>query len=538
MLRKKITGSFGLLPLRMTGVRGIRMTVKKTAPEGRNRFWLRADYEVSLELVEEFVDFFRNPSVLPVAVVEGSPLVRSIPAAELDREAFVNCREVVAEMSAATDFLRLFSAGIGEVAICVGLTVVLEDALECAVTSTVVLAGAVIFAVDGHPSDRQALVLRQVDVVVSGCIDSDSAQAVLHILSHGVRDHGAEAKARHEHAAGVNAVVFFESRKQLVDELVVLVARYAPRHAIGIATRRNEDEFALGVEFLLAVVRRRMILVRRVVDEVFGVRAHAVHGEEQLVRFLVVVVLWQSEEVFAVFAADSQFETVAVFDTLGFLQLGSRAAALARGRIVFQGVAELECRCRRFDFLEFYVEGRVERAELHGERVETFCDKADGFACLSILHEAACMHAQGTAVATVGREFELLHGAADGNLRKVCTLGLDALAQVVRAGTLQRFLENLVAERVENLHLYRLRAALGIRKDAVVDADVSDGVPESRMDCHVRGIWRRDNFVFVDGEFALVVRRCGLAFLEEAYRGVLDGLAFFVRNGSTNSVGK
>ena len=118
------------------------MTVKKTAPEGRNRFWLRADYEVSLELVEEFVDFFRNPSVLPVAVVEGSPLVRSIPAAELDREAFVNCREVVAEMSAATDFLRLFSAGIGEVAICVGLTVVLEDALECAVTSTVVLAGS------------------------------------------------------------------------------------------------------------------------------------------------------------------------------------------------------------------------------------------------------------------------------------------------------------------------------------------------------------------------------------------------------------
>ena len=38
-LRQKITGSFGLLPLRMTGVSGVRMMVRKKRSLGRNRFW-------------------------------------------------------------------------------------------------------------------------------------------------------------------------------------------------------------------------------------------------------------------------------------------------------------------------------------------------------------------------------------------------------------------------------------------------------------------------------------------------------------------
>ena len=42
----------------------------------------------------------------------------------------------------------------------------------------------------------------------------------------------------------------------------------------------------------------------------------------------------------------------------------------------------------------------------------------------------------------------------------------------------------------------------------------------------------------MDGEFALVVRRCGLAFLEEAYRGALEGLALIVGYGSANGIGR
>ena len=148
--------------------------------------WL---WRYSLELFEELVNFFRNPSV-PVAVVVSGPLVLTVPAAELDREAFVDGCEIIAEVASAADFLRFFSAGIGEVAICIGLAVVLENALECTVTSAVVLAGAVILAVYGHPGDRQALVLRQVDIVVGCCVHGYGAQAVLHVLGHGVRDHG------------------------------------------------------------------------------------------------------------------------------------------------------------------------------------------------------------------------------------------------------------------------------------------------------------------------------------------------------------
>ena len=135
------------------------------------------------------------------------------------------------------------------------------------------------------------------------------------------------------------------------------------------------------------------------------------------------------------------------------------------------------------------------------------------------------MSAERAAEATIGREFEILLGATYGDLCKIRALGLDALAQVVCAGALQLFLENLVAERVEDFHLHGLRAALRIRKDAVVDVHVTDGIFECWMD-RVGGVF----FVFVDGEFALVICRGGLAFLEEVHRGALDGLALVVGN--------
>ena len=84
----------------------------------------------------------------------------SVPAAELDREAFVNCREVVAEVTAAADFLRDFAACVSEVSVCVSFSVVLENSLEGAVLCAAVIAGAVVLAMHGHPGNRLALVLR------------------------------------------------------------------------------------------------------------------------------------------------------------------------------------------------------------------------------------------------------------------------------------------------------------------------------------------------------------------------------------------
>ena len=87
-------------------------------------------YEFRLELFEELVSFFRNPSVLPalsgtrVGAVMCCPLVFAVPAAPLDREAFVNIFEIVAEVTrCAIEFLRLFGACVGEVAVYVGLAV-------------------------------------------------------------------------------------------------------------------------------------------------------------------------------------------------------------------------------------------------------------------------------------------------------------------------------------------------------------------------------------------------------------------------------
>ena len=149
-------------------------------------------YRKSLELFEELVDFFGDPCLFPVpadAHVTGvvcGPLMVTRPAAPLDREAFVNSREVVADVSGvATHFLRLFGACVGEIAVGVGLAVPLEDSREGAVLGAVVIASAVVFAVNVHPGNRQVLhvvAFGEPDVVVSDCVGGCSADAALHVL--------------------------------------------------------------------------------------------------------------------------------------------------------------------------------------------------------------------------------------------------------------------------------------------------------------------------------------------------------------------
>ena len=443
-------------------------------------------YEEELELFEELVDFFGNPGAFPVpadahvAGVVGCPLVVTGPAAPLDGEAFIDVLEVVAHMSGvALDFFGLFAARVGEVSVGIGFAVTFEDSREGAGLGAVVIAASVIYAVNVHPGDRQVLhgvAFGEPDVVIGHGVGGAGTDAVLHVLHQGVAEHGAVAEARDEYAARVNAVVLVQGGECLGEEVVVGLA-LVPQAANCV--ERNENVVAVLVEHLLAVVRSRMVVVGLVVHEVLAIAAVAVQREQHLVRLVVVVVLGQGDEVVAGVAADLDLELVAVFNALGLFQLGGRAAAFTRSRLVADGVTEFECRFGRDRLFEFHVKGRVECAERHGERVETFGDKLDGFACLCTFQECVCaLYPERTVRFTVRHELEILLGATDRNLCEIRAAHAEALAQVVRAGTLQRLFENLVAEQVVNFYLYRLGAALGIRKDSVADAYVSDGVPE------------------------------------------------------------
>ena len=103
-------------------------------------------------------------------------------------------------------------------------------------------------------------------------------------------------------------------------------------------------------------------------------------------------------------------------------------------------------------------------------------DKADGFARGGRFQKGSVF--RGSEETAVGIKPESLLGAPHGDLRKVRAAGLDSLVQVEYAGTLQGLLENLIAEGIEDSDLYRRGTALRIRKDAVVDAYVPDGVIE------------------------------------------------------------
>ena len=491
-------------------------------------------YEDELELFEELVYFFGYPGLFPVpahAHVSGvvcGPLVVSGPAAPFDWEAFIDVLEVVADVSGVTvDFLRFFAAGVGEVAVGISLAVALEDSREGAVLGAVVVATTVVLAVNVHPGNGQVfhvVAFGEPDVVIGNGVGCSCTDAALHVLHKRVAEHGSIAKAINEHAAGIDAVVFVQGRERLGEKVVVALA-LVPQASDSI--QRDENVVAVLVEHLLAVVRSRMVVVRSVVHEVLATAAVAVQREQHLVRLLVVVVLGQGDKVFAGVVSDSNLELVAVFDAPDFSQRGIGAAAFTRGRIVLQCVTEFECRCGRNRFREFHVECCVESAQRHRERIETFGDKADGFALLGVLHEGGCtLCAEGAAVAPVSRELERLLCATDGHLCEVSASGLNLLAQIERTGARQRALEDLAAERVENLHLYGRVAALRIREDTVVDTDISDGVPEGRMD-GVGGVF----FVFVDGELALVIGRGVFTFLKEAYRGAFEGFTVVVRDG-------
>ena len=108
-------------------------------------------------------------------------------------------------------------------------------------------------------------------------------------------------------------------------------------------------------------------------------------------RFLVVVVLRQGDEVIAGVVTDLDLELVAVFDALDFFQCGVCAAALTRRRCVLQGITEFERRFGRDGLRKFHVNGRVERSERHGERVIAFECKAECFVLGGILHEGVSL---------------------------------------------------------------------------------------------------------------------------------------------------
>ena len=220
-------------------------------------------------------------------------------------------------------------------------------------------------------------------------------------------------------------------------------------------------------------------------------------------------------------------ELVAVFDALDFLQLGRRAATLTRGGLVAERVTELEFFLGLF---QFHVERGIERAERNGERFKSVGHKTDGLTLGSLLHKHGfvSLHAECATVAAVSRKLEILPSAPDRDLGKVGAACLDGATQVIRAGSLQGLSENLVAERVENFHLDGRGAALGVRKDSVAHANVSDRLSRSGGDSV--------GFIFLNDELSLGIRRGGLAFLEQVYRDSAERIALIVRNRTRDGV--
>ncbi len=472
-----------------------------------------------LKLFEELVDLFGNPGAFPVPThahvtgVVSSPLVISRPAAPFYGEAFVHILEVIAHVAGvAVDFFGLFAAGVGEVAVRVGLAVTLQDSREGAVLGAVVIAATIILAMDIHPGN--GLILHVVafgepDIVIGHSVGGGSTHASLHVLHQRVAEHGAVAEARDEYAARVNAVVFVQGGKCLGEEIVVALA-LVPQAANCV--ERDKDVVAVLVEHLLAVIRCGVIVVCGMVHKVFAAATVAVQCEKNLMRFCIVVVLGQSDKVFAAVAANLYLELVAIFDALDFLQFGIGAAALTRGRRVAECIAELE---RFFGLLEFYVECGIERAERHGKRVIAFEYKADCFALGNLLHKDVTTPRTDctvkAAIGSVGGELEILLGATHRDLCEISAAGLDFLGQVESAGALQSFLENLMTKRVENFHLHRRSTALRVRENAVIESDISDRIMVEMNRCG------RISFIFVNSKFTLIIRSGSLAFFKKVY---------------------
>ena len=174
-------------------------------------------YRKILELLEELVDFFGNPGLFPVpayvhvAGVVGGPLVVSGPAAPFDGEAWVYIFEVVADVSGvAFDFFGGFLFGFDAFAVLVDFGVSLEDSREGAILCAVVIAAAIVFAVNVHPCDGLLLHIvpfGEPNVVIGDSVGGGGADAVLHVLHERVAEHGSIAESRDEHAARVDAEV-------------------------------------------------------------------------------------------------------------------------------------------------------------------------------------------------------------------------------------------------------------------------------------------------------------------------------------------
>ena len=348
---------------------------------------------------------------------------------------------------------------------------------------------------------------------------------MLECLGERVRVHGAKTEARGEHARGVDAEVLVQVGEDFVEEQVVLVVTAAPGHVVGVAVRCHEDGALLGA--LLVAVAVVMLVLR----DVLGGTAHAVHAEHQAVGLVLVVVLGEVEVDFVLDAAARELEVV--------LERVVFAAALTWGGVVADGIAKgiglLVGSCRELD-----LESRVERAERYGERVETFGNYTEGFALLHVLEQGTAAFAEGGAVVAGRGEADGLLRAAHGDLGKVGALGLYAGGEIHLARTVEALLEYLVTHQVKNPDVHGGISALREREDSGVDADVARSrigkEPEG-----FRGITRRNrvsrgNFVFVDGELAVLVGCGRLVLFDEGDFGAGNSLVAIVLDGAADGI--
>ena len=142
-----------------------------------------------------------------------------------------------------------------------------------------------------------------------------------------VREHGAIAEAGREHARRVNAEAVFEHCQKFVKEDVVVLI---PRSLVSVTFRSDEN-------CCFVLVKRFQAVIAFILNTA-GPAAHALHAENELVRFILVVALRDVNTHGTCTLAPLEFD-IRLVTTVLVVELCILAATACRNRIVLEAPA-------------------------------------------------------------------------------------------------------------------------------------------------------------------------------------------------------
>ena len=286
-----------------------------------------------------------------------------------------------------------------------------------------------------------------------------------------VREHGAIAEAGREYTRGVNTEAAFEHSQKFVKEDVVVLV---PRSLVSVAFRSNEN-----CSFVL--VKRFQAIVAFILHAT-GPAAHALHTENELVRFVLVVALRDIDAHGARSLAPLEFE-VGLVTAILIVELGSiLAATTSRNRIVLESPTVCVLLLDNL-LLERERDVSIQIGERDRQCVVIGRNHAELVTFAFLGKAAGNRFAKRRPVITVRRKAERTLGATHAHASEISTLGLDHGLHVKRSRTINGFVQDTGTDSIKNLDADRLVCTLRIRKHTVHHAYVTH-----RRSCHVDGI--------------------------------------------------